>query len=133
MNRIVCLMLLSCTTNLMSAADEEATAAALTERFNRESVPVWANGDVLTFYFRGEAESVQLFAGGEIKSLERIPSSDVWTVTLTLPELERGVISYFITPKSSGASAGRSAPQKGVWCGGKAPAQAVGAAELAGR
>ena len=52
MKRVMCLTLLSCTINAMAAVDEKPNAAALTERFDREKVPVWADGDVLTFPYQ---------------------------------------------------------------------------------
>jgi enterochelin esterase-like enzyme len=120
--------------NPQLAADEPPQAAALVERFNREKSPVWADGDIATFFFRGEAERVELLAAGEIKALERIPSSDVWTLTSTYPGLERAVISYMIAPKREPGAAERPqrAPQESVWRGPKAPPQAARAADLRG-
>jgi enterochelin esterase-like enzyme len=132
MNRILYVLLLSCTSSPPGPADDPRSAAALIERFNRESSPVWADGDTATFYFRGEAESVDLIAGGDVKSLERIPSSDVWAVTLTLPELERGILSYSLTARKRGTPAGKPLHQEGTWRGPKAPPQAARSPDLRG-
>jgi enterochelin esterase-like enzyme len=113
-------------------AHKPPIASVLIERFNSEKSPVWADGDTVTFFFRGEALKVELIAGGDIKSLMRIPSSDVWTVALKLPELERAVISYHLTATTKGSTRNQVSHQEGVWRGAKAPPGAVEAADLRG-
>src|SRR5947209_4725768 len=65
------------------------TAQALMERHAKEKSPVWADGDMATFFFRGEAEEVTLAIGGETKKLRRLPDSDVWTLTVQRPGLQK--------------------------------------------
>ena len=113
-------------------ASEPPSARALIERFNREKSPVWSDGETATFFFRGGAQSVELIAGGDFKSLVRIPSSDVWTVAITLPDLERAVISYQLTAKREGRPADQHSRETGVWRGAKAPSAPVEAGRLKG-
>ena len=73
---------------LASAQD----AAALLER-SRSEGPVWAQGDTLTFVYEGEADSVRLCCGLQ-ESLRRLPESDVWTLSKSIPDLSEGAFSY---------------------------------------
>ena len=73
-------------------------AQALIDRHEREKSPVWADGDTATFFYRAEAEQVNLFLGGERLKLRRIPGSDVWTTTVRRPGLEKGVFTYSLRP-----------------------------------
>src|SRR5262245_34210311 len=93
---MVALAIVSCVGSLPSARaqKERPSAAALIERFTREKSPAWADGETATFFFRGDALKVEVIAGGDFKALERIGTSDVWSVTFKLPEVERAVISY---------------------------------------
>ena len=134
MNRVLAFPLLVWAGATTLAADDPPNAAALVERFQREKSPVWADGDKATFFFRGEAERVQIIAGGDIKSLERVPESDVWTLTLTLPDLERAVVAYSISATTTGRAAKvpPASPRNGIWRGPKAPPPASSVTELRG-
>jgi len=116
----------------LAGADEQPSAKALVARFDREKSPVWADGDTATFFFRGEAERVEVIAGGDFKALKRIPSSNVWTVALKLPDFERAVISYSFTVTKNGRRQNATTRLQGVWRGPKAPEQVVETAELRG-
>ncbi len=116
----------------LTAPAQPPSAPALIERFDREKSPVWADGDTATFFFRGEAANVDLIAGGDFKSLTRVPSSDVWTVSITLPDLEQAVISYEFTAANPAGSPKAPVRRSGVWRGAKAPPAAVQIAELKG-
>ena len=52
------------------------------------------NNDTLTFVYEGEAKTVEVCCGLQ-ESLERLPDSDVWTLSKTIPNLSEAVISYF--------------------------------------
>ena len=134
MNRVLALPLLAWAGATTLAVDDPPDAAALTERFQREKSPVWADGEKVTFFFRGEAESVRIIAGGDIKALVQIPASDVWTLELVLPGLERAVISYSISAitKSGHAKAPPTSPTKGTWRGPKAPPSASSVSKIRG-
>ncbi len=135
MNFVLALLLPSWAGTTAQRADDPPRAAALIDRFQREKSPLWSDGDMATFFFRGEAESVPIIAGGDIKTLERIPASDVWTLKLLLPDLERAVVSYSFSPKSKVGSAKEpsASPRNGVWRGPNAPQPAASAVVLRGR
>ena len=107
-------------------------ADALLARFNREKSPVWADGEVATFFFRGEADRVQVIAGGDFKALKPIGSSDVWAVSYKLPDLQSAVISYHLTATKKGSATRPAAREEGVWRGPKAPRGFAQATELRG-
>jgi len=113
------------------AAAEPPTAAALIERSRREKSPVWADGDRATFFYRGEADGVEVLFGGDVKPLTRLAESDVWTLTVTLADLEHAVFSYSFFPTINGKSAGK--PAAGGWRGPKAPPGAVVKSRLSGK
>ncbi len=104
---------------------DEPNVEALSARFDREKSPVWADGDTATFFYRGEAARVEVIAGGDFKSLTRIPSSNAWTVALKLPDLERAVISYYFTVTKNKGGQNSPTPLPGVWRGPKAPEPAA--------
>jgi enterochelin esterase-like enzyme len=101
-------------------ADSPAARAA-TDRYRKENAPVWADGDQATFFYRGEADRVEVFFRGEIKALNRLPGSDVWTLTVNLPGLERGVFQYRLTPYRKGQAVEKTADKLRLWRGPKAP------------
>jgi enterochelin esterase-like enzyme len=109
------------------AGAQQPSAQELIERHAREKSPVWADGDALTFFYRGEAEQVDVMFGGDLRALRRIADSDVWTVRVKLADLDRGVFSYhFIrTPKDRPA-------EPANWRGPNAPPAAAHCAELRG-
>jgi len=69
-----------------TATASEPTAQALIERHEKEKTPVWAGGNTLTFFYRGEAGQVQLLLGGDLLDLRRLSNSDVWTLAPDRPE-----------------------------------------------
>jgi enterochelin esterase-like enzyme len=99
------------------------TAQALIERQAKEKAPVWVDGDTATFFYRGEADQLSLVLGGETLHLQRLPDSDVWTLRVQRPDLERGLFTYALIP----ARKGQPAPKPGervtfhTWRGPKAP------------
>src|SRR3954447_12058341 len=84
------------------AEPDKPTARALIDRHAKENGPIWADGDKLTFFYRGEAEQVTLLFGGDTKQLERLPDSDVWTISFTKPDAERAVVTYAFLPGKKG-------------------------------
>ncbi len=127
------LMLLAAT---MSLGADAPTADSLIQRHAKEKSPVWSDGDVATFFYRGEFERVDLFSpvldGIGIKPLARLPNSDVWTVASTQPDLERGVFSYYFIPTKCGNAPEQDPSNFGVWRGPKAPPAPVERLELKG-
>jgi hypothetical protein len=131
---MVALALVSCRGNLPSARaqEERPSAGALIERHSREKSPVWADGETATFFFRGEALKVEVIAGGDYKTLDRVGTSDVWSVTFKLPDVERAVISYQLTATRKGSPNKVVSPQEGVWRGAKAPPPVAETTKLRG-
>jgi enterochelin esterase-like enzyme len=80
----------------------EPTAKALIERHAKEKSAMWADGDKATFFFQGEAGEVTLVVGGDTKKMKRLPDSDVWTLTMERPGLQKGVFTYFVVPHKKG-------------------------------
>ncbi|CAN5509744.1 hypothetical protein BH10PLA2_BH10PLA2_03080 [soil metagenome] len=80
----------------------EPTAKSLLERHAKEKSSAWADGDKATFFFQGEVGEVTLVVGGETKKLHRLPESDVWTITLERPGLQKGVFTYSLIPGNKG-------------------------------
>ena len=64
------------------------------QRLEAEGRPVWADGDALTFVYEGKAERVEVCCGLQ-EPLTRLPNSDVWVLSKTIPNLSQAVISYF--------------------------------------
>src|SRR2546423_1801238 len=79
-----------------SPSTGEPSAQSLIQRHEKEKSPVWVDGDTATFFYRGEAEQVKLFFGGEQVTFRRLPDSDVWTATVTKPDMAKGIFTYAI-------------------------------------
>jgi enterochelin esterase-like enzyme len=114
-------------------AAEPPEARTLAERHQKEKAPVWVDGDAVTFYYRGEAEQVEVMFAGSIQPLRRVPGSDAWTLSVKLPALERAVFSYRFVAKKKHPSVRQSPEDSAVWRGPKAPAAAEECANLLGR
>jgi enterochelin esterase-like enzyme len=82
--------------DLAAPPPEQPTARALIDRRARERAPVWVDGNTATFFYRGEAEQVKVFFVGEEIPLRRLPDSDVWTATVSKPDMAKGVFTYAI-------------------------------------
>jgi enterochelin esterase-like enzyme len=89
-------------TDQPAAKTDSPSPQALIERHEKEKAPVWVEGDTATFFFRGEAEQVRLFLGGEDLALRRLADSDVWTVSVTKPGLAKGLFTYALLPGKKG-------------------------------
>ena len=113
------------------AVAEPPGAQALIERQRREKSPVWADGDTVTFFYRGQADQVDVIFGGDIRALNRVADSDVWTLSVTLTDLERAVFSYRFILTAKDRPAERAA-EPAVWRGPKAPPAAAECADLKG-
>jgi enterochelin esterase-like enzyme len=99
------------------AVAEPPRAQALIERFHREKSPVWADGNAVTFYYRGQADQVEVHFGGDIRALNRLADSDVWTATVQLADLERAVFSYHFVPTAQDRSTQGPLAEPVVWRG----------------
>jgi enterochelin esterase-like enzyme len=117
---------------LTTAAAEPPGAEALIERQREEKVPVWADGDTATFFYRGEADQVDVLFGGDTRPLRRIANSDVWTLAVHLPDLDRAAFSYRFIPKENHRPLKQPSGEPAVWRGPKAPPPAAEGAALQG-
>jgi enterochelin esterase-like enzyme len=108
------------------------TAQDLIERHRQEKAPVWADGDTATFFYRGEADKVDVLFGGDTRPLTRLADSDVWAVSIRLADLERGVFSYRFLPTTKDQPPPAASGDPPVWRGPKAPAPAAECARLKG-
>ena len=109
--------------SLSALAAGPPSAEALLARLKVEGSPVWADGDVATFVFRGEADRVGVYLGGEPmpRDLTWIPGSDVWTVQFKKPRLDEAVFTYRFLSARAGRLADASAASWRTWRGPKAP------------
>lgn len=57
---------------------------------------VWAEGDLLTFAYRGDAAAVQVCCGIS-ETLTRVPGSDLWTLTARITDLAHAEIGFGFT------------------------------------
>lgn len=106
----------------------------LLSRWQREKAPVWADGDHLTFVYRGEAEAVDLIGGLQLP-MWRVADSDVWAVTVRVRDLYRAALSYGFAPRASAVSPDtgtRLLPPTRAWRGPAAPPPPPAAATLRG-
>lgn len=71
-------------------------------RYTKAGAPVWAEGEVLTFFHRGEAQVVHVKGSFEVP-MRRIEDTDIWTVAVEIPKLSRAVISYRFTTDNPAA------------------------------
>jgi enterochelin esterase-like enzyme len=99
------LLLLSLPTPGRADEPKQPTAQDLLDRHAKEKSSVWADGDMATFFYRGETEQVTLLVGGEMKQMKRLAGSDVWTLTFRRPGLEKGIFSYFMVAHKKDAPA----------------------------
>ncbi len=104
-------------------------AQKLSERFRKEKLPLWADGDQLTAYFEGDAQSVQIKIGGLQRPLKQVKGSKVWSWTERFVDLDKGVLSYSWDIKST-TDLGK--PKSQIWRGANALAPVVHAEPLRG-
>jgi enterochelin esterase-like enzyme len=91
---------------------------------------IWRNGDELSFVWEGEAEGVEL-AGGIQYPMSRVVGTNLWTLTVRVPQLDRAIITYgFMAMKGGEPVARRFEPMH--WRGPAAPAAVEKVQKLAG-
>ena len=77
------------------------TAEELLARRSAEQSPVWADDDELTFFYQGEADEVHVCCGIQLP-MRRIEDTDLWVLTVRVPDLSRAVIGYAFMPYQDG-------------------------------
>lgn len=115
-----------------ASGTDSPDAKALIDRRNKENAPVWADGDRATFFYRGPADKVDVLFGGDFKSLHRVGDSDVWTLSVDLPELQKAAFSYRFLPVRNGEPVKEQTGEMPIWRGPKAPTAAPEQARLKG-
>jgi enterochelin esterase-like enzyme len=91
----------------------------LLARKTKESAPVWADADELTFVYQGKADQVQVCCGIQLP-MQPVPDSDLWVLTVRVQDLSQAVISYGFIAMRNGQPLG-NASGDGVWRGAQAP------------
>ena len=102
---------------------------SLSTRFRTEKSPLWADGDRLTAYYEGEAESVHIMIGGSPRPLKRVIGSQTWTWSDRFVDLEQGILSYTWDIKPAPKP---NKPASYVWRGTRAPSAVALASPLQG-
>jgi enterochelin esterase-like enzyme len=106
------------------------SAAELRRRLNA-GTEVWVDANDLTFAYRGPGENVELSSGLQYP-MSRVRDTDLWVVTLRIPDLPHATISYAMIPGGPGiAPAARIYPKD--WRGRLAEPAALKATTLRGR
>jgi len=95
---------------------------ALLTRSQIEGSSVWADGEELTFFYQGEADSVRICCGIQVP-MQQIGDSDAWAVTVHIDELPKAAISYTFIPYRDGrpVKAQQEINSMRVWRGPEAP------------
>lgn len=114
------------------AAAGPANANALIERQRKEKSSVWSDGNTATFFYQGLADEVQVIFGGDVRPLKQVTGSDIWTLAVTLPDLDRAVFSYSFFPTAKGRQSQNASAESAIWRGAKAPAAAAECQQLKG-
>src|SRR5262249_54835179 len=114
------------------AAAEPPSAQDLIERHRRERSPVWTDGDTATFFYRGQADQVDVLFGADVRPLSRAADSGVWPSTVQPPALHRAFFSSRSPPTAKEHPAENPPAEPAVWRGPKAPPAATESAELKG-
>jgi enterochelin esterase-like enzyme len=83
------------------AVSRSWTAEDLLARYAQEGSPVWADEDELTFFYQGPGDSVMLY-GGVQQPLVQLPGTDLWTLTVRIPDLSKAVIGYIFMTMQNG-------------------------------
>lgn len=95
---------------------------ALLENVTASGGHVIQSGDEVTFVTRSNAKSMQL-QGGLQYPMSRVVGTDLWTITMRVPDASRAIVSYFFfspdTPMAPGTKV-----EFTVWRGPAAPAAA---------
>lgn len=97
---LACLLLLVCTCQNPPA--ELPKPADLLARFEKEKRPVWADGETLTFFYRGEADKVSVVFGGDMLAMKRLPQSDLWHASTKKNDIAHCFFSYAFVPTREG-------------------------------
>lgn len=108
------------------------TAESLIARHEKEQSPVWIDGDRATFFYRGEAESVNLGLNGLSVPLTRLQESDVWFLEREMPQLAEGIFNYSINAAHEGIPAPNPYADRIAWRGPNAPEPITVAETLSG-
>jgi predicted esterase len=63
--------------------------------------PLWRSGDELSFAYEGEAADLEV-SGGIQYPMSRVAGTNLWTLTVRVPELDRALLTYFFVPTKDG-------------------------------
>jgi enterochelin esterase-like enzyme len=105
-------------------------SAELRSRWDAAGSPIWIDGDIITIAWQGDADEVFLRGTFE-QPLVRVPNSDLWAVTLRVPNIAAGLIDWGIAAFADGTPVGNP-DQRQYWRGPAAPAALALPDDLAG-
>jgi enterochelin esterase-like enzyme len=108
-------------------AEVAKDATGLPEWLSGRTSRVGLDEDVLTFVYKGEAQSVEVTAGIQEK-LTRIPNTDYWVLRLKMDGWDRALVSYAFLVDNQ-----MSGLKLETWRGENAPALPARAATLQGK
>ena len=117
--------------NTVQTVTRSWSAQELLARKAKEGASVWAEGDELTFVYEGKAEEVQVCCGIQLP-LQQVQGSDLWVLTVKIPDLPQAVISYGFMAMRNTQPIGNMAGV-GIWRGAQAPPPVERAAPLRGQ
>jgi enterochelin esterase-like enzyme len=124
------LLLCACAPSVSSSTKSETPvteAERLLERRNLEGKPVWSDGNTLTFVYEGEADTVEVCCGFQ-ESLTRLPDSNVWTLSKSIPKISEAIIGYNFIVNGMFPET-----EDEVWRGADAPSELETLEPIAGR
>ncbi|MEM6326840.1 MAG: hypothetical protein AAF791_06925, partial [Bacteroidota bacterium] len=78
-------------------ARTESTEAELRDRWREEGIPVWTDGDTLTAVFERDVASVDFCCSVQMP-MSRFRGSDLWAVSVRVPNLEVALLGYGFVP-----------------------------------
>ena len=91
----------------------------------------WREGDAIIFAHEGKADAVDLTGTLEYP-MSRVRGTDLWVVKLRIPDLDRAMVSYAISPLDGTAGSPLHGAME-MWRGPAAPPEALKAVRLQGR
>ena len=123
------------TRGAFTVIERKWTSQEILARYTEAAAPVWAEGEMLTFFHREEARAVHVDGSFQVP-MQRVENTDLWTVTVEIPNLSRAVIRYRFTTESPGGfwpPAQLEERSFQYWRGPEAPAPPKRVTTLSGR
>lgn len=91
-------------------------ATLIRQRYHKEHAPVWVDGENLSFFYEGAADEVRLCCGIQ-EALHQVRGSDIWLLTVHIPDLAYAIISYRFAAFKNGKPVGGVSFNTHTWRG----------------